>query len=116
MDNNLADQDTHTGLLPGEYCVTVEDANGCQVNDCITVGSPPELIIESITFQEVDCNGNNTGSATVTASGGTGNYDYLWSDSLAQISATAVFLPAGTYTVLITDETGCQVSESVTVT
>lgn len=115
-DNGLGDQDTHTGLQPGQYCVTVEDENGCEANACIDINAPDALVIESIIFEEVDCFGNNTGSATVTVSGGTGNYEYLWSDSLAQISATAVFLPAGTYTVIVTDEGGCQITGDVEVT
>jgi len=35
--SNMANTANITGLLPGEYCVTVEDNNGCSVNNCISV-------------------------------------------------------------------------------
>ena len=113
--NNLGDQEMHTGLQPGEYCVTVEDANGCQLNACATINAPEELVIQSITATEVDCFDNNTGTATVIATGGTGTYSYQWDDDNAQISETAVFLNAGNYTVIVSDEGGCAVSASVEV-
>lgn len=66
-----------------------------------------ELELESITSTPVDCFGNNTGTATVMVSGGNGNYTYLWNDTLRQIEPTAIFLQAGTYQVVVNDETGC---------
>ena len=55
----------------------------------------------------VDCNGDNSGSVAVTASGGTvaGNYTYLWSDG--QTTATASNLVAGDYQVTISDDNNC---------
>ena len=65
----------------------------------------------------VSCNGGSDGSVTVTGSGGTvaGDYTYLWSNG--QTTATATGLAAGSYTVTITDDNGCQASAGpVTIT
>ncbi|MCO5726095.1 SprB repeat-containing protein, partial [Robiginitalea marina] len=61
---------------------------------------------------DVSCNGGEDGSATVTPSGGVGEYTFLWSDG--QTTATADNLSAGTYSVTVTDanqnQTSCQVT------
>jgi hypothetical protein len=69
--------------------------------------------IISIQKTNVNCNGDNTGSATAIVNGGVAPYTYLWSDG--QTNATAVNLYAGIYTVTATDVNGCSASKSVTV-
>ena len=59
------------------------------------------------------CNGSSDGSATVTSSGGTAPYTYLWDDG--QTTAMAGALSAGSYTVTVTDANGCTESQSVSV-
>ena len=65
----------------------------------------------------MSCNGLSDGSAIVdSVIGGNGVYSYLW-DSTAnnQITATASSLIAGTYLVTVTDQNGCSLDSSVTV-
>ena len=62
------------------------------------------------------CNSDSAGTATALAIGGTASYAYSWDDPLLQSTATADSLPAGTYTVIVTDGTGCVDSASVTIT
>ncbi|HRY34244.1 MAG TPA: gliding motility-associated C-terminal domain-containing protein [Bacteroidales bacterium] len=56
-----------------------------------------------------------TGTATVSVSGGTPPYDFLWSDCLAQNNATAVNLCGGSYCCTVTDESGLQDTAWVTI-
>ncbi|MBK8362522.1 MAG: hypothetical protein IPL24_02240 [Bacteroidetes bacterium] len=59
------------------------------------------------------CPSYNNGTATVTASGGTSPYTYLWSNG--QTGSTATALTVGTYTVTVTDVNGCTATASATV-
>ena len=104
-----------TGLSIGSYTVTVTDNNGCTATASITITQPPQVTATMGIPTNVLCNGANTGSATVTAGGGTPNYTYLWTPS-GQTNATATGLSAGTYTVTITDANGCTATASVTIT
>ncbi len=107
--NDTAGQTTPTaiGLGPGTYTVTVTDANGCTTSCSTTVDSANALTI-SCSATDVSCNGGADGTATVIViSDGAGNPTYLWSDTAAQTTPTAVGLGAGSYTVTVTDANGC---------
>ncbi len=54
------------------------------------------------------------GSATITASGGTLPYTYLWAPG-GQTTATITGLTAGGYTVTVTDSAGCKATKAVTI-
>lgn len=110
-----AQQALAANLAAGNQCVTVTDASGCTISDCVNLVAPPPLVITSITSTPVDCNGNNTGSAMVSASGGAAGFSYQWDDALQQLSSLALFLEAGTYTAQVTDANGCSVTGSVEV-
>jgi len=56
------------------------------------------------------CNGN----ASVTATGGTTPYTYLWSNGETS-STTSSTLCAGTYAIIVTDNVGCLAVDSATV-
>jgi hypothetical protein len=107
---------TATGLAPGTYNVQVTDANGCIVYQNITI-TQPSLLSVNTEFTEPSCfTSADGGTATATASGGTGQYSYLWDDSSAQTTQTASNLSEGTYTVTVTDEAGCTATASQEVT
>jgi hypothetical protein len=74
------------------------------------IGGPP-LEVNINTWTDVLCNGNSTGSATATAMGGTPSYSYLWSNG--GNTATINNLPAGMYTVTVTDNGGSTATASV---
>jgi len=102
-----------TNLTAGNYSVTVTDNNGCTSVQNYTVAQPAAIAISS-SATNVTCYGLNNGTATVTPSGGTAPYTYQWSNNAS--TATAINLAAGTYTATITDNNGCiiTVSESIT--
>lgn len=103
---------TATGLGAGTYYVTVSDGS-CTAIDTATVidiGGP------NLVMTEVDDHcGQGIGSATVTASGGSGAYTYTWSTTPAQTTATINGLTAGTYSVTVSDGGPCPSVASITV-
>ncbi|SFO41080.1 SprB repeat-containing protein, partial [Paenimyroides ummariense] len=106
---------TATGLIAGNYTVTVTDANGCTVTESFTVIQPIPLMVQSVSQTNVKCNGASDGTATIVAMGGNAPYTYLWSPS-GGTNATATGLAAGTYSVLVTDSTGNTITENFTIT
>ncbi|WP_409415694.1 T9SS type A sorting domain-containing protein [Flavobacterium sp. PS2] len=104
---------TASGLTAGTYTVRVSDANGCFKDQSFTI-IEPTVITTSGTHTDVSCNGGSNGTATVTATGGTGTLGYVWSPS-GGTAATASGLTAGTYTVRVTDANGCFKDQSFTI-
>lgn len=104
-----------TGLSTGAYDVQISDSAGCISSATLNVVSQaaPQLSVTSTT--NVLCNNNTDGSATVTATGGTGTLQYQWSPSGGN-SPTANGLSAGTYSVLVTDANNCTLNTTVTIT
>ena len=104
------------GLYPGIYDMKVTDAQGFMKVLKDTVSEPPALVSSVIFQNNVGCFGENTGTATVKASGGTGKLNYKWLNTLpVQNAPTATGLTAGTYFVLITDSVGCSISDTVAI-
>jgi gliding motility-associated-like protein len=104
-----------TGVPAGTYFVTVTDFNLCTETKAVTIPNLSGPQIDGTNKVDVLCFGDNTGSASVTVSGGATPYTYLWNDALAQTSPTAVNLVAGTYLVNIFDDNGCNLSTSIVV-
>ena len=105
-----------SNLAIGTYRVLVSDMNNCIDSADVTVFEPSALTIYT-SNDSVSCNGLSDGSAIVdSVIGGNGVYFYLW-DAAAnnQITDTASSLIAGTYLVTVTDQNGCSLDSSVTV-
>ena len=85
------------------YTVTGTGSNTC-VNTAqilVTVNEKPILATDSV---QAGC-GLSNGSVSVTASGGTGSYTYLWSGTAgSQTTSTANSLGVGSYTVTVSDD------------
>lgn len=102
-----------TNLGAGSYEVTVTDSDNCEVTSTYTLEDPNPLTFDpSIT--NVSCNGLANGAISANPSGGTGNYTITW-DGLPDTSANISGLTAGVYTINISDDNGCQLSESFVV-
>ncbi|HTB07313.1 MAG TPA: hypothetical protein VK806_10210, partial [Bacteroidia bacterium] len=105
-----------TNVKPGSYCVTVTDANGCTDTACIVVPNQLGVIASITTTTNVTCNGGNDGSITGNATSGTAPYIYSWNTVPPQLTATATNLTAGSYTLTVTDATGCTDTAVATIT
>ncbi|GAA4445415.1 hypothetical protein GCM10023091_37080 [Ravibacter arvi] len=101
---------TVSGLAAGAYTCTIADGSGCEVTRSVTITQPSRLEA-TISKLNADCDG---GSASVTASGGTAPYTYLWNNG--GTNTEIVNLATGDYTCSVTDAKGCVVTDEVTIT
>ncbi|POY37217.1 hypothetical protein C3L50_14405, partial [Flavobacterium alvei] len=104
-----------TGLTAGSYTCTITDANGCTGTVNVNVTQPSALSLTISSQTNIACFGGSTGSATISATGGTATYTYSWSPSGGS-AATATGLAANTYTVTVTDANTCVATKMVTIT
>ncbi len=104
---------TASNLIAGSYTVTVSDSNACTSMDTVIISQPSPLL-DSLTSIGVSCNGDSTGSATATVSGGIFPYSYIWNNN--QTTSTAINLAAGNYSVVVTDSNGCITTQAISIT
>lgn len=103
-----------TGLLAGGYTVIVKDLYNT-VSDYAYINDRPQIIYTQEDYTNVTgCYGNNTGSITQEASGGTGVFTYSIDGGATYFNNAGVFtnLTAGTYSLSAQDSYGCTVAGS----
>ena len=94
-----------SSLNPGNYSVTVTDANGCKDIASFRIENTPALVV-SIDANQPSCNSTEGGSLKANATGGTAPYTFEWSNGSAADNITG--LGQGMYFVTVTDAAGCQ--------
>ena len=105
---------TATNLPAGTYTVTVVDiATGCTGTATAVVPSAPTLVATATVISNATC--LSGGSATVTVTGGTPPYTYIWDNNPALNTQPVTGLGAGPHTVKVTDSKGCIATSAVTI-
>lgn len=104
-----------SNLSGGTYMLTIEDNSGCSASFALTVGEPDPLISGAATVNNAGCASDNDGNASVSITGGTSPYTYVWNDPANQTTLLANNLKTGDYSCTITDANGCSVIQSVVV-
>lgn len=105
---------TQNALSAGTYTVYVTHSGNCIDSATVTITQPSSAVNASIaSFNNTSCTAN-TGSATVSVSGGTSPYTYSWSPSGGN-AVTANNLGVGTYIVTVTDNNGCQDTATINI-
>ena len=98
-------------LAAGPYEVRVTDKNGLVSVKSINVRGPEKIVLKVATTN-ASC-GISDGAATVTVSGGSGPFTYLWSTSGTGLTETN--MAAGAYDFTVTDQDGCSFTRKVTI-
>jgi hypothetical protein len=124
----LSTDQNPTGLPAGDYTVTITDINGCQATSDITITEPTPVVLAIDGFTNETCDYSDDATIDLSATGGTGVYDFeITAPTTAgpQNGTTASF---GTltgdyvgnggidYTLLVTDQNGCtnQLTQNIT--
>jgi hypothetical protein len=101
-----------SGLTIGTYFITITDYNSCVLTDNWTLTEPDMLTIEA-SATSVTCYSYSDGAIDLTVGGGTSPYSYLWSNGTITQDLTGI--PAGTYSVTVTDSHSCTAIDDWTV-
>ncbi len=112
---------TFNNLVAGNYNIVVTDSLGNTDSLLVNLIQPEPLNIELTKTNASATALCQNGTATATVTGGVGPYTYQWDDPNNQTTATATGLSGsllgGTqYTVVVTDDNGCQEQQSVIIT
>ncbi len=105
-------------LSAGIYTVTVTTSvsatiNGCTATASTTIVASAFPFTSTTTATNTACGQSNGSATTVPFSNANLLYTYLWSNT--QTTQTINNIPAGIYTVTITSNDGCTLSQNVTV-
>ena len=106
-DNALDGIEDPSGVVAGNYSVTVTDANGCSVSLSADV-SEPSLLEASASSTSVSCNAGSDGAIDLEVLGGVSPYIFVWSNGAGMVEDPADLM-AGNYQVTVTDMNGCTV-------
>ncbi len=107
--------DTAFALDAGTYQVTSTDSNGCMIDTSIVVIEPDTLSI-FLNGRDVSCFGFTDAWIKLTANGGRTPYNYQWSPTGGGQGTDSLHsLPVGTYDVLLTDTSGCEIRDTMVI-
>jgi hypothetical protein len=95
----------------GTYTIVATDANNCSTSSVLSITQPTAIVLTASSTDPL-CNGDN-GSIIFSATGGTGTLSYALNGASASSPAS---LPAGTYTLVVTDANNCSASSVLTIT
>ncbi len=101
---------TADSLAAGNYTLAVTDSNNCVSSGSVTI-TEPNAFAFNYTVNNAYCNGVNNGSVTVAVTGGTGSYQFNWSNG--DVGNFADSLPGGFVLVQVTDSLNCSLIDSV---
>jgi hypothetical protein len=106
------------GFCAGTIDLTLTDVDGCIIDTTITIIDPPVLTVTVDGIVDASCNGICDGEANAVPIGGVSPYTFEWFDNATGLSTgitdqLATGLCAGTYTVVVTDASGCAVSSVI---
>ena len=104
------------GLSGGRtFFVTVTDTEGCTNTFSQYLNQPGPILLSAFS-KPVSCYGGSDGQALINAIGTNNSFTFKWNDTANQTTQQASKLPAGRYSVTVTDSTGCRRDTVVDVT
>lgn len=109
--SNGATTQNLSNIPSGWYVLTVTDAHSCTIIDSLYIAEPSDPLNVTLSATKVTCFGGSDGTLFAEASGGTGPYSYLWSNGNTDTDIDS--LPAGYYSITVTDYYSNTVSDTI---
>lgn len=105
---------TYSASIAGTYKIRLTDANGCTAESSIQTVYAPVIVTASEALTNPTCNGDNDGSARLTALTGQAPFTYSMDGGTTFVSSN-VFggLVAGTYNYVVRDSKSCEATGTV---
>ena len=120
LDHDGIGADSIWSIGAGNFTITINDENGCSVVLPFTIEEPEPIDFSQFGSEPAYCRqfGYQSGNGVVFAAaiGGTPDYTYLWTNlgtGETSTSTTWGGLNPGTYEILVTDDNGCTLTESI---
>ncbi|MFT4664171.1 MAG: hypothetical protein ACI8YQ_001850 [Polaribacter sp.] len=105
-------ENSTNNLSEGNYNITITDTNNCAHSETVYISEPSQITLDAV-VGDISCASETNGSINVTASGGTGNLNYAWSNGITGTEVND--LADGPYELTITDDNNCETIESFTI-
>lgn len=102
-----------SGLCAGRYTVTIVDADNCVSHQLANITEPEVLVTGISETNPILCHGDLSTISSLTY-GGTQPYVFLW--STGESTETQINVPAGNYSIYVTDSHGCTAEAQITIT
>ena len=118
IDNGTSFQSSGNfkNLAAKNYFLKIKDSKGCIHDSAVSVNSiSNDLTIAVISKNNVSCYNGEDGSITVEAEKGTAPYTYAIGNTSYQTGSTFSNLKAGSYTITVKDNSGCVVTQVITI-
>jgi hypothetical protein len=97
-------------LFAGDVTVTATDYAGCIAEEIATL-TENDILDFTLTTTDAICYGDDSGTADVSISGGSGEYSVAWSDDNSPSN-----LSYGSYSVIVQDANGCESTQTFNIT
>lgn len=112
--------DTAINLTAQAYVLNINDQNGCSETFDFEITQPPVMQFSQLGSEPAYCRlfsyQNGNGVVYAAATGGTGNFTYLWSNldtEVSNVTTTWGGLNPGTYEIQVIDGNGCILTEII---
>ncbi len=104
---------TATMLGSGMHILSITDAEGCVETASVIITEQNGLLINTAQDSGVLCDGESNGVSTISVSGGTSPYTYIWDNS--ETTQTATGLTEGVHLITVSDINGCTSTSEVVI-
>jgi len=105
-----------TALAPGDFTVTVKNADGCRASSKVIIGRTTNTFTVAESVKNASCLAAN-GTIDITVNGSNAPYTYLWTGpgNFTSTSEDLKALIPGDYSVVVTDANGCTEAKTINV-